>query len=96
MKKILFGFLALLATVSACSDDHQEEDDEVQVDGRSLVTPRISVRVADQFTQKAFTGILEVYPCNQNQTTYFGNYVNRERTRFRKQQSQYQFTYQYL
>ena len=102
MKKILFGFLALLATVSACSDDHQEEDDEVQVDGRSLVTPRISVRVADQFTQKAFTGILEVYPCNQNQTTYFGNYViqwvlyHRERTRFRKQQSQYQFTYQYL
>ncbi len=82
MKKILFGFLALLATVSACSDDHQEEDDEVQVDGRSLVTPRISVRVADQFTQKAFTGILEVYPCNQNQTTYFGNYVNGKLTPF--------------
>ena len=31
MKKILFGFLALLATVSACSDDHQEED-ELEVD----------------------------------------------------------------
>ena len=100
MKKILFGVLGLLALVSACNDDHEDANAPTQVDARSLVTPSINIRVADQFTQKAFTGILEVYPCNQNQTTYFGNYVrvlyHRERTRFRKQQSQYQFTYQYL
>ena len=74
MKKILFGVLGLLALVSACNDDHEDVNAPTQVDARSLVTPSINIRVADQFTQKAFTGILEVYPCNQNQTTYFGNY----------------------
>lgn len=78
MKKILFGALALLAVVSACSDDNdcQENNEPMQVDGRSLITPGINIRVSDQFTQKAFTGILEIYPCNQGQPTYFGNYIN--------------------
>lgn len=82
MKKILFGVLGLLALVSACNDDHEDVNAPTQVDARSLVTPSINIRVADQFTQKAFTGILEVYPCNQNQTTYFGNYVNGKLTPF--------------
>lgn len=82
MKKILFGVLGLLALVSACNDDHEDVNAPTQVDARSLVTPSINIRVADQFAQKSFTGILEVYPCNQNQSTYFGNYINGKLTSF--------------
>lgn len=82
MKRILFGFLAFLTVMSACSDDHQDDNEPMQVDGRSLVTPEINIRVADQFVQQAFTGILEIYPCNQNQSVYFGNYVNGKLTTF--------------
>lgn len=82
MKRILFGFLAFLTVMSACSDDHQDDNEPMQVDGRSLVTPGINIRVADQFVQQAFTGILEIYPCNQNLSVYFGNYVNGKLTTF--------------
>lgn len=82
MKKILFGVLAFLTVMSACSDDHQDDNEPMQVDGRSLVTPGINIRVADQLVQQAFTGILEIYPCNPNQSVYFGNYVNGKLTTF--------------
>ena len=41
-----------------------------------LITPKIRARVTDPLNQNPFTGILEVYPCKDETSIYYGNYIN--------------------
>lgn len=82
MKRITIGSLVFLATfMASCSDDHQDVKEE-PVEAKELVTPTVRARMIDQTEPESFTGVLEVYPCNVNQPTYFGNYVNGKLTPF--------------
>lgn len=88
MKTILFtplgGFLLLLLCASACSDDQPSDDtpNNTNEPTPTLITPRIDVRMADPLNQNPFTGILEVYPCTDTSSIFYGNYINGQRTNF--------------
>ncbi len=80
MKTNLSWLLILFTSFCACSKDNS--DDTAEPAPANLVTPRISVRVADPLNQNPFTGILEIYPCDNGTSTYYGNYVNGRLTVF--------------
>lgn len=85
MKKILFGATALmlLSTLAACCDDDDKTADEpAQPETVQLITPDVKARIADPLNQNPFTGILEIYPCSAESSTYYGNYVNGKKTVF--------------
>ena len=65
--------LGLLFTATACTKE--DCDCEVQTPS-DLVSPALAVRMFESFGQKPFTGVLEVYPCEDQSSLYYGNYVN--------------------
>lgn len=69
MKKF-FGFWLLTIIFISCIDDEHYTPVDPKV--KDLVTPEVKARMASGST--AFTGLLEVYPCLQNTSTYYGNY----------------------
>ena len=84
MRKILFGATALLLVpaLSACCDDNKTTDEPAQPEAVQLITPNVSARIADPLNQNPFTGILEIYPCYAETSTYYGNYINSKKTVF--------------
>ena len=79
MKKLMIVMLGLLTLVSACSDNDDEGSYGVT---SGLITPKIRARVTDPLNQNPFTGILEVYPCKDETSIYYGNYINGKLTVF--------------
>ena len=79
MKKLMIVMLGLLTLVSACSDNDDEGSYGVT---SGLITPKIRARVTDPLNQNPFTGILEVYPCKDGTSIYYGNYINGKLTVF--------------
>lgn len=71
MNKLVLSTLALAAILGSCSKD----DDCRCVDTNDLITPELaemSVTTGDVTT--AFTGVLMVYPCQEDASIYYGNY----------------------
>lgn len=86
MKNVSIAALCFLMLFTACCKDSK---DEPQTDSSgnepapaSLVTPQLRMSVADPLAPSLFTGILEIYPCNENSSVYFGNYMNGSLTIF--------------
>ena len=73
MKKLIFMALSLIFLASSCSDDDRKSDEQPTP---ALVTPDVSVRMAEPLSVHPFTGILEIYPCNDESSVYYGNYFN--------------------
>ena len=69
MRKFLGFWLLTIIFVSCIDDEHYSPAASEEKD---LVTPELSARMAS--SSIAFTGLLEVYPCLQNTSTYYGNY----------------------
>ena len=91
MKNVSIAALSLLMLFTACCKDSK---DEPQTDSSgnepapaSLVTPQLRMSVADPLAPSLFTGILEIYPCNENTSVYFGNYMNGSLTIFNNMKS---------
>lgn len=86
MKKLLLiplGLFALVLYAPSCSDDPSDASSDNQNEpALALITPRIDVRMADPLNQNPFTGILEVYPCTDTSSIFYGNYINGQRTNF--------------
>ncbi len=80
MKKFITPFICLLILilVTACSDERNCDF----LPKQELITPQLRVMVADPLSSNPFTGILEVYPCNEESSIYYGNYVNGKLTVF--------------
>lgn len=71
MNKLVLSTLALAAFLGSCSKD----DDCRCVNANDLITPELaemSVTTGDVTT--AFTGVLMVYPCQEDASIYYGNY----------------------
>ncbi len=81
MKNYLIGALSILLIGSGCSKVNLYMDGE-SGETPALVTPEIVARIADPLNDNPFTGILEAYPCVNNSSTYYGNYVNGKLTVF--------------
>lgn len=74
MKNLIIPALCFAAGLSGCSDD----DPLCGWNGdKGLVTPALhaTVNTLDN-GQSPMTGVLEVYPCGENSSIYFGNYIN--------------------
>ena len=78
MKKLMVLILSSLTLLIACSKDDDGTDESIS----KLVTPQIRARVTDPLNQNPFTGILEVYPCKDGTSIYYGNYINGKLTVF--------------
>lgn len=73
MNKLVFSTLLLAATLGSCSKD---DDDCHCVNNDDLISPELaemSVVTGDVTT--AFTGVLMVYPCQEDTSLYYGNYT---------------------
>ncbi len=79
MKNMMIGIVSLALIVVSCSDDDYSGSTPTPT---GLITPKVQVRVTDPLNQSPFSGILEIYPCNEGTSTYFGNYVNGKLTGF--------------
>ena len=79
MKKLIFMALSLIFLASSCSNDDRKSDEQPTP---ALITPDISVRMAEPLSVHPFTGILEIYPCNDESSVYYGNYFNGKLTPF--------------
>lgn len=77
MKNLLLTAFGFLLLTTACSkDDHNGDNNDNQVDEASLVEPEIDVRMAEPLAQQTFSGALEIYPCDNGTSTYYGNYIS--------------------
>ena len=76
---ILVGSIILMGLFS-CS---KEDDLDQQITPQKLVSPDLTAYVAntDQ-TTSPMTGFLEIYPCREGTSIYFGNYVEDKKTAF--------------
>lgn len=76
---ILVGSIILMGLFS-CS---KEDDLDQQITPQKLVSPDLTAYVAntDQ-TTSPMTGFLEIYPCTEGTSIYFGNYVEDKKTAF--------------
>ena len=79
MKKLIFMALSLIFLASSCSNDDRKSDEQPTP---ALITPDISVRMAEPLSVHPFTGILEIYPCNDESSVYYGNYFTGKLTPF--------------
>lgn len=71
MKKLFF---ALLTVVVLCGCSHDDDDDNnppSNLPDSDLVSPKLYAALV---SRAPFTGVLEVYPCQDNSSIYFGNY----------------------
>lgn len=80
MKKVTF-LIAFTATIFAsCSSDNcalPEDPDNGDGGNPGLISPRIRATVdTPDNPQSPMTGILEVFPCNDGTSIYYGNYVD--------------------
>ena len=73
MKKIAFMALGFLFLAASCSKDDCNCDIEPTP---ALFTPDVSVRMAEPLSLHPFTGALEIYPCKDGSSIYYGNYIN--------------------
>ena len=80
MKNVTIAAMCLLMLFTACcKDDKDEPKPDTSGDGptaTSLVTPELRMSVAGPLSPGLFTGVLEIYPCKENSSIYFGNYTN--------------------
>lgn len=81
MKKVISGALGLLALVTSCVKDNVCcEDSPVTTD---LISPRVTAFVSDPLSSTSpLTGILEIYPCKEGTSIFYGNYINGNLTPF--------------
>lgn len=63
MKKLIFMALSLIFLASSCSNDDRKSDEQPTP---ALITPDISVRMAEPLSVHPFTGILEITPATMN------------------------------
>ena len=83
MKKIfLLALSSLIFAVSCSKDDGQGDGGNDNQPAVTLITPDVSVRIADPLSSNPFTGALEIYPCDEASSIYYGNYVNGKLTVF--------------
>lgn len=83
MKKIfLLALSSLIFAVSCSKDDGQGDGGDDNQPAVTLITPDVSVRIADPLSSNPFTGALEIYPCDEASSIYYGNYVNGKLTVF--------------
>lgn len=85
MKRILFGTTALIlltTLATSCDDDDKTTDEPTQPETVQLITPEVRARISDPLNQNPFSGILEIYPCYPETSTYYGNYINGKKTVF--------------
>lgn len=79
MKKILILITLAAALLASCSSDNPMLPENGGNDGNSngLISPnvRAMVNTADN-TQSPMTGVLEIFPCQQGSSIYYGNYVD--------------------
>lgn len=68
--------LTLSCSKNECDDPTNNGNGNGDVDEASLISPEISVRLAEPLSQQPFTGVLEIYPCENESAIYYGNYVN--------------------
>lgn len=74
MKKSILVTLTTIALLSSCSD-HDHNSLEPQPPHPDLVSPELYSTI-NGITQSPFTGVLNVYPCNEGSSIYYGNYRN--------------------
>lgn len=79
MKKFIFMALSLIFFTASCSKNDRKSDEQPTP---ALITPDISVRLAEPLSVHPFTGILEIYPCGDESSVYYGNYFNGKLTPF--------------
>lgn len=73
MRKSIFAILA--ATFLFSCSDHDHNSIEPAPSHPDLVSPEL-YGATNATTKSPFTGILDVYPCNEGNSIYFGNYFN--------------------
>lgn len=82
-KFYLFALSLFMVTVSCSKDDDGEgEGGNDNQPVLALITPDVSVRIADPMSSTPFTGALEIYPCEDASSIYYGNYINGKLTVF--------------
>lgn len=75
MKKVIFGVLAFLVLATSCTKDNVCNKEYPAT--TNLITPKVTALVAEPFSSTSpLTGILEIYPCIEASSIYYGNYVN--------------------
>lgn len=82
MEKIIFGAFCLLTLATSCVKDTvcSEESSPAQTD---LISPNVTALVSDPLSSTSpLTGILEIYPCNENSSIFYGNYISGNLTPF--------------
>ena len=85
MKKILLLSAFVAALFASCSKDDSTLFVCGDGDGCAdeLVSPLLRATVnSPENPQSPMTGVLEVYPCQDKSSIYYGNYVNNNRTSF--------------
>ena len=74
MKKIfLLALSSLIFAVSCSKDDGQGDGGNENQPAVTLITPDVSVRIADPLSSNPFTGALEIYPCDEASSIYSVN-----------------------
>lgn len=77
MKNFLLAAFGLLFLAASCvKEDGGKNNNDDQISEASLVEPEINVQMAEPLSQQAFSGALEIYPCNNGSSIYFGNYIS--------------------
>ena len=80
MKNLLLTAFGFLLLTTACSKDDPADDNnnnnDNQVAEASLIAPEIDVRMAEPLSQQAFSGALEIYPCDEGSSIYYGNNIS--------------------
>lgn len=72
MNKLVFSTLLLAVFLGSCSKD----DDCQCVSGNDLISPELAdMTVVTGDVTTAFTGVLMVYPCQEDASVYYGNYT---------------------
>lgn len=81
MKKVIFGVFALLALATSCTKDNGCcEESPATTD---LISPQVTALVTDPLSSTSpLTGILEIYPCTEGSSIFYGNYINGSLTPF--------------
>ena len=84
MRKLYLFALSLFVLTVSCSkdDDGEGEGGNDNQPVLALITPDVSVRIADPMSSNPFTGALEIYPCDEASSIYYGNYINGRLTVF--------------
>lgn len=81
MKKVILGVFSLLALATSCVKDNVCCEDSPST--TDLISPRVTAFVSDPLSSTSpLTGILEIYPCTEGTSIFYGNYIDGNLTPF--------------